>query len=119
MQSKCFAAVFLTADYSEPLSTGKTIGVSVVAVLKQSGIESEPSRQVHITCPKKPPPPHVSQQPLHKHGSVLVAWDRPGGARRSVAQEGVTSYRSVRGVTKLFIENINLIATETFFWHSD
>ena len=90
---------FWQTDYSEPLSTGKTIGVSVVAVLKQSGIESEPSRQVHITCPKKPPPPHVSQQPLHKHGSVLVAWDRPGGARRSVAQEGVTSYRSVGGVT--------------------
>eukprot|EP00105_Crassostrea_gigas_P035802 XP_019919950.1 PREDICTED: uncharacterized protein LOC105321045 [Crassostrea gigas] len=57
------------------LVPGKTIGVSVVAVLKQSNIESEPSRQVHITCPKRPPPPHISQQPLHKHGSVLIAWD--------------------------------------------
>ncbi|XP_048739977.2 uncharacterized protein LOC125654190 isoform X5 [Ostrea edulis] len=75
------------------LVPGKTIGVAVVAVLKQSGIESEPSRQVHITCPKKPPPPHVSQQPLHKHGSVLVAWDKPAGVRRAVAQEGITSYR--------------------------
>lgn len=76
-------------------SIGKTIGVSVVAVLKQSNIESEPSRQVHITCPKRPPPPHISQQPLHKHGSVLIAWDKPGGFRRAVAQEGITSYRSV------------------------
>lgn len=76
-------------------SVGKTIGVSVVAVLKQSNIESEPSRQVHITCPKRPPPPHISQQPLHKHGSVLIAWDKPGGFRRAVAQEGITSYRSV------------------------
>nr|XP_034305803.1 uncharacterized protein LOC105321045 isoform X1 [Crassostrea gigas] len=75
------------------LVPGKTIGVSVVAVLKQSNIESEPSRQVHITCPKRPPPPHISQQPLHKHGSVLIAWDKPGGFRRAVAQEGITSYR--------------------------
>ncbi|KAK3103976.1 hypothetical protein FSP39_023382, partial [Pinctada imbricata] len=74
------------------LEPGKTISVYVVAVTRQNGMKSEPSREVHITCPRRPPKPYISQQPSFKNGCVLVAWNKPDGVHAAVRQEGISRY---------------------------
>ncbi|XP_067685414.1 uncharacterized protein [Haliotis asinina] len=59
------------------LIPGKTLSVYVVAITSRASQESEPSRTMHITCPRRPPAVVISQQPSYKKGCVLVAWDKP------------------------------------------
>ncbi|XP_046358181.2 uncharacterized protein LOC124136325 [Haliotis rufescens] len=59
------------------LIPGKTLSVYVVAITSRASQESEPSRTMHITCPRRPPAVAISQQPSYKKGCVLVAWDKP------------------------------------------
>ena len=68
------------------------MSVYVVAVAKQSGIQSEPSRKIHLTCPRRPPPVNISQQPSYKAGCVLVSWNRPDGHVYSTNEEDISLY---------------------------
>ena len=71
---------------------GKTLSVYVVAVTKQANQESDPSRTVHITCPREPPSIVVAQQPSYKQGCVLVSWERPVGHTFATNEEDISLY---------------------------
>ncbi|XP_063446523.1 uncharacterized protein LOC134726026 isoform X8 [Mytilus trossulus] len=71
---------------------GRTMSVYVVAVAQQGGIESEPSRKLHITCPRRPPAVAITQQPSHKAGCVLISWNRPEGHTYSSNEEDISLY---------------------------
>ena len=71
---------------------GKTLSVYVVAVAKQSAIESEPSRKLHITCPRRPPAVAITQQPSYKAGCVLISWNRPEGHTYATNEEDISLY---------------------------
>jgi len=66
--------------------------VKVVAVAKQGNIESEPSREIHITCPRRPSPPVITNQPSYKTGCVLIAWKKPEKHVYSAAEEEISIY---------------------------
>ncbi|KAL5013163.1 hypothetical protein ScPMuIL_007433 [Solemya velum] len=71
---------------------GKTLSVYVVAVTKQASIESEPSRTIHLTCPRRAPAVSISQQPSYKRGTVLIAWERPEGHTFATNEEDISLY---------------------------
>ena len=86
--------------FSHPLKTsfhlwhgckGKTISINVVAVMARAAQESNPSKTIHITCPRRPPAPTVSQQPSYKRGCVLLAWDKPRG-HPDTSEETISAY---------------------------
>ena len=74
------------------LVPGKTLSVYVVAVTKQANQESDPSRVIHITCPRQPPGITVAQQPAYKQGCVLISWDRPQGHNYATNEEDISLY---------------------------
>jgi len=50
---------------------------------------------VQIACPHKPLAPAVSEQPSFKHGSVLIAWDKPPKTGKELDDmDDINSYRS-------------------------
>lgn len=53
--------------------------------------ESNPSKTIHITCPRRPPAPTISQQPSYKRGCVLLAWDKPRG-HPDTSEETISAY---------------------------
>lgn len=71
---------------------GKTLSVYVAAVTKQASQESEPSRVLHITCPRQPPAVAVSQQPSYRQGTVLISWERPKGHTFATNEEDISLY---------------------------
>ncbi|XP_076447663.1 uncharacterized protein LOC143284653 isoform X3 [Babylonia areolata] len=73
------------------LVPGKTISINVVAVMARAAQESAPSKTIHITCPRRPAAPTISQQPSYKRGCVLLAWDKPRGHPDST-EETITAY---------------------------
>ncbi|ESO91438.1 hypothetical protein LOTGIDRAFT_153880 [Lottia gigantea] len=56
---------------------GKTISVHVIAVTSRASQESDPSKTIYLSCPRRPPSPTITQQPSFKQGCVLIAWDKP------------------------------------------
>ena len=70
---------------------GKTVSINVVAVMARAAQESAPSKTIHITCPRRPAVPTISQQPSYKRGCVLLAWDKPRGHPDST-EESVSAY---------------------------
>ena len=68
------------------------MSVYVVAVAKQGGIESDPSRKIHITCPRRPPAVAITQQPSYKAGCVLISWNRPEGHTYNSNEEDISLY---------------------------
>ncbi|XP_041347758.1 uncharacterized protein LOC121367568 [Gigantopelta aegis] len=71
---------------------GKTISVYVVAVTSRANQESEPSKTIHLSCPRRPPVVSISQQPSYKKGCVLVAWDKPHNFVSSSNEEAISLY---------------------------
>ncbi|KAL3853216.1 hypothetical protein ACJMK2_016773 [Sinanodonta woodiana] len=74
------------------MEPGRTLSVHVKAVIKSSMQESEPSNKILVTCPRRPPLVHVSQQPAFKQGCVLIAWEKPKGHTTSCGDEDISSY---------------------------
>lgn len=58
------------------LAPGATFLVTMIAVGRAGG-SSRPSNGVRISCPRRPPAPHLRQEPCYTSGCVLVAWDLP------------------------------------------
>ena len=73
------------------LIAGKTISINVVAVMARAAQESAPSKTIHITCPRRPAAPTISQQPSYKRGCVLLAWDKPRG-HPDTTEETISAY---------------------------
>ena len=86
--------IYLTKFYFLP---GKTIKVNVQSLTERSIGDSELSNTVRVTCPAKPPPPAISQQPSYKNGTVMVGWDRPAGFEHATYGEDIGFYRCVKG----------------------
>jgi len=84
--------IFKWNKYVDLHFIGKTLSVYVVAVAKQSAIESEPSRKLHITCPRRPPAVAITQQPSYKAGCVLISWNRPEGHTYATNEEDISLY---------------------------
>ncbi|XP_052779768.1 uncharacterized protein LOC128217013 isoform X4 [Mya arenaria] len=74
------------------LVPGKTLSIYVVAVTRQATQESDPSRVIHVTCPRKPPSIVVAQQPSYRPGTVLISWERPKGHTYATNEEDISLY---------------------------
>ena len=75
------------------LLSGRTIKVSVVVATDNAVGDSEPSNMINVTCPSTPGAPHITQQPSFKKGTMIVAWERPGGMDHAPFGEDVIYYR--------------------------
>ncbi|KAK3579080.1 hypothetical protein CHS0354_029940 [Potamilus streckersoni] len=74
------------------MEPGRTLSVHVKAVIKSTMQESEPSNKILVTCPRRPPQVHISQQPAFKQGCVLIAWEKPKGHTTSFGDEDISNY---------------------------
>lgn len=77
------------------LTAGKTIVVQVLAVTNHQVGESEPSNAVRVSCPPRPPPVLVQQQPSYRKGSVIVGWEKPNAGEHVPYGEDIIMYRYV------------------------
>ena len=67
--------------------------VQVVAVVQHQVGNSEPSNSIRVSCPPRPPPVFVQQQPSFKKGTVIVAWEKPNSGEHVPYGEDVVMYR--------------------------